>query len=221
MGAAVSYTLVIGNKNYSSWSMRAWLLMRLAEVDFAETVVPLYESGSRKAVEDLGGETGLVPVLIDDGIPIWDTLAITETLQEANPVIWPCDPDRRARARSYAGEVHSSLNPLRNAMPVNTRGRNRLPAIDDDVRADIARVCAIWATAGSYADGPWLFGQFCAADIMFAPVAARFQTYAIEPTPEASSYYQMLLAHPWVVEWFAAGQAEESVIPIFELPERG
>lgn len=216
----MGYTLVIGNKNYSSWSMRAWLLLRLADVDFSETIVPLYESKSRKAVEDLGGETGLVPVLINNDFPIWDTLAITETLYEVNPVIWPRDPNRRARARSYAGEVHSSLNSLRNAMPVNTRARNRLPMIDENVQADIDRVFAIWAGAGCYAEGPWLFGQFCAADIMFAPVAARFQTYAIDPTPEALPYYQMLLAHPWVVEWFAAGEAEEGVIPIFELPER-
>ena len=216
----MDYTLVIGNKNYSSWSMRAWLLMRLAEVDFAEVVVPLYEDGSRAAVQELGGETGLVPVLVANGTPIWDTLAITETLYEESPTIWPSDPVRRARARSYSGEVHSGLNPLRNAMPVNTRARNRQPVIDDDVRADIARVFAIWATVGTYTDGPWLFGPFCAADVMFAPVAARFRTYAIEPTSEAAAYYRMLLSHPWVVEWFAAGEAESRVISMFELPTR-
>jgi glutathione S-transferase len=200
--------------------MRAWLLMRLAGVAFDETVVSLYETGSRAAVQNLGGETGLVPVLIADENPVWDTLAITETLHEAKPHIWPSDPARRSRARSYAGEVHSSLNALRDAMPVNTRGRNRQPVIDDAVRADIARVCTIWATAGRYAEGPWLFGRFCAADIMFAPVAARFQTYAIQPAPEASRYYQALLSHPWVAEWFALGEAEAGTIPMFELPAR-
>jgi glutathione S-transferase len=101
-------------------------------------------------------------------------------------------------------------------MPVNTRGRNRLPVIDDAVQADIDRVCAIWSTA---ADG-WLFGDFCAADVMFAPVAARFQTYAITPSRAAMPYYGALLAHPLVAEWFALGAAEPDVIAIFELPAR-
>lgn len=214
------YTLVIGNKNYSSWSMRAWLLMRLAGAPFEEKTVLLYRQGSRAEVEALGGETGLVPVLIEGATAIWDTLAITETLAEAYPHLWPADPARRARARSYAGEVHSSLNALRNAMPVNARGRHRLAVIDAEVQVDIDRVCAIWSAAGHYPEGPWLFGDFCAADIMFAPVAARFQTYAITPTPAASSYYQTLLAHPLVAEWFALGAAEPDVIPIFELPAR-
>lgn len=214
------YKLIIGNINYSSWSMRAWLLMRLAGVPFEEIVVPLYGDDSREAVRKLGGQSGLVPVLIDGSTPIWDTLAITETLYEAYPQIWPSDPRRRMRARSYSGEVHSSLNPLRDAMPVNTRGRNRIPVIDDAVRADIARICAIWATAGEYLEGPWLFGNFCAADIMFAPVAARFQTYGIVPTPEALPYYRILLSHPLVSKWFEMGAAEPAILPMFELPDR-
>lgn len=178
----MAHTPVIGNRNYSSWSMRAWLLMRLAGMPFDGAVVPLYDAGSR-AVRKLGGQTGLVPVLIADAHPIWDTLATTETPHEASPPIWPSDPARRARARSHAGEVHSSLGALRDAMPVDARGRNRQPVIDDDVRADIARVCTIWATAGRYPEGPWLFGAFCAAGIMFAPVAARFHTCAVDATP--------------------------------------
>lgn len=216
----MGYRLVIGNKNYSSWSMRAWLLMRLAGISFEEIVIPLYRDGSQIAVKELGGETGLVPVLLTDATPIWDTLAITETLHEKCTGIWPADPMRRARARSYAGEVHSSLNSLRNAMPVNTRGRNRQAAIDEAVQADIERVCAIWSTSGRYPEGPWLFGEFCAADIMFAPVASRFQTYAITPSPVALPYYEMLLTHPLVAEWFSLGMAETDTIPMFELPER-
>ncbi len=214
----VRTTLVIGNKNYSSWSMRAWMLMRFTGEPFEEVLVPLYREGSRERVIALGGETGLVPVLIDGGTPIWDTLAITETLHERHPTIWPADPARRARARSYAGEVHSSLNPLREAMPCNTRGRNRQAAITDAVRADIARVEAIWATAGRYSEGPWLFEAFCAADILFAPVAARFQTYGVTPAPAAMPYYQALLDHPLVREWFAMGEVETDVIEMFELP---
>ncbi|EIZ79295.1 glutathione S-transferase [Novosphingobium sp. Rr 2-17] len=213
-------TLIIGNKNYSSWSMRAWLLLRLAKMPFEEIVIPLYRENSQDAVRNLGGETGLVPVLLADGHPIWDTLAITETLFEQYSQIWPADPTRRARARSYAGEVHSSLNPLRNAMPVNTRGRNRRAQMDAAVRADIGRVCKIWATAGRHPEGPWLFGEFCAADIMFAPVAARFQTYVVTVTPDALPYYQMLLDHPLVAEWLALGAAETDTIPMFELPDQ-
>ncbi len=214
------YTLIIGDRNYSSWSMRAWLLMRFVDAAFEEVVVPLYRAGSRAAVRALGGETGLVPVLVDDGTPIWDTLAITETLYERFPAIWPADPGRRARARALAGEVHSSLDALRAAMPVNTRGRNRQALVDAAVRADIARVEAVWATAGRCAEGPWLLGAFGAVDIFFAPVAARFRTYGVTPAAPALAYHERLLSHPLVVEWCALGAAEAGTIAMFELPQR-
>lgn len=214
------YRLIIGNKNYSSWSMRAWMLMHFIGLPFEEEVIPLYREGSRDQLRTLGSETGLVPLLIDGETAIWDTLAITETLFERHPAIWPADPARRARARSYCGEVHSGLNALRNAMPVNTRGRHRQAVIDPPVQDDIDRVCAIWSTAARYPEGPWLFGDFCAADIMFAPVAARFQTYDVEPSATAAPYYRALLTHPLVTQWFALGIAEPDMIPIFELPER-
>lgn len=216
----MAYTLVIGNKNYSSWSMRAWLLMRLAGAPFEQIIIPLYRDGAQKAVKELGGETGLVPVLLADATPVWDTLAITETLYETYPRIWPADPVRRARARSYAGEVHSSLNFLRDAMPVNLCGQNRQALIDKAVQADIERVYAIWSTSGRFPEGPWLFGEFCAADIMFVPVAARFQTYAVSPSEKARPYYEMLLAHPLVMEWISQATTETDIIPMFELPER-
>ncbi len=215
----MGYKLVIGNKNYSSWSMRAWLLLRFLDEPFEEISVLLYRDGSRAEVKDLGGETGLVPVLIDGSIPIWDTLAIAETLFETYPQVWPSNPALRARARSYSGEVHSSLNALRDAMPVNTRGRHRLARLDDAVQAEIARVCAIWSRAGEHPGGPWLFGAFCAADIMFAPLATRFQTYGVCVAQEASSYYDQLLGHTLVQEWLALGAAEADVIPVLELPE--
>lgn len=213
------YTLVIGNRNYSSWSMRAWLLLRFLDLDFAEIGIALYRAEARAEVQALGGETGLVPVLIDGETAIWDTLAITETLFETHRQVWPADPHLRARARSYCGEVHSGFNALREAMPVNTRARNRRARITPAVEADIARACAIWSGAGRYAGEPWLFGPFCAADIMFAPVAARFRTYGVDVPAAAQPYYQALLAHPLVAEWCALGADEEAVIPIFELPE--
>src|SRR5215469_13566202 len=117
--------LVIGNKNYSSWSMRAWLFLKHIDAEFEEIPISVYVRGAREEVQDRGGETGLVPVLIVDGFPIWDTFAIAEFLHESFGRIWPSDVRQRARARSYAGEVHSGLSALRNAMPVNCRGRAR------------------------------------------------------------------------------------------------
>lgn len=210
--------LVIGNKNYSSWSMRAWLMLRLVEAPFEEITVPLYRPGSRETVKRLGGQTGLVPVLLADGNPIWDTLAIAEYLYEQYPSLWPRDRFARARARSYSGEVHSSLNALRDAMPINTRGRRRLANRTPTVEQDIARVVSIWDTSGADPDGPWLFGEFCAADVMFAPVASRFQTYGVSLTGQADGYLKQLLAQPRVLEWFRLGQAEPDIIEQFELP---
>jgi glutathione S-transferase len=212
------FKLVIGSKNYSSWSMRAWLLLQFVGARFEQISVDLYQPNSRELVRGLGGQTGLVPVLIDGELAVWDTLAIAETLYEEYPQIWPQDYARRARARSYSGEVHSGFNALREAMPVNVRGRNRLARRTAAVDADIARVCEIWGTAGHYSEGSWLFGSFCAADIMFAPVAARFQTYDVTPIAAAAGYFELLLTHPLIVEWFALGHDEPQVIERFELP---
>src|SRR5690242_2367534 len=118
-------TLVLGQKNYSSWSMRAWLLLKTLGVPFDEVTVPLYSPEARDSVRALGGQPGLVPVLIDRGVAIWDTLAIFEHLYESHPAVWPVDRFDRARARSLSGEIHSSFSALRAAMPVNTRARNR------------------------------------------------------------------------------------------------
>jgi glutathione S-transferase len=208
--------LVIGNKNYSSWSMRAWMLLRFAELPFTEINVQLYTQDSRERVRALGGETGLVPVLLVDGHAIWDTLAIAEYLHEQCPRIWPADPFARTRARSYAGEVHSGLNAVRTAMPCNTRARDRIADRSAEVEAEIARVSEIWSRAA----GEWLFGDFCAADIIFAPVAARFRTYGVVLDGAAHAYWQRLLAHPLAGEWFALGEVEPIVIDMFELPRR-
>ena len=209
--------LIIGNKNYSSWSMRAWMLLRFADIPFTEVNIDLYEAESRQRVIDLGGETGLVPVLVADGHPLWDTLAITEFLYEQCPRIWPSDRFDRARARAYAGEVHSGFNAVRAAMPCNTRARDRVAAVTAEVEAEIARVADIWSRKG----GGWLFGDFCAADIMFAPVAARFRTFDVRlQAPAAVEYWHRLLTHPLATEWFALGEAEPMVIDQFELPSR-
>jgi glutathione S-transferase len=200
--------------------MRAWLLLRFVNASFEEISVSLYKPRSREKVMNLGGQTGLVPVLEADGYPIWDTLAITEFLFEQYPSVWPDERFARARARSYSGEVHSSLNALRNAMPVNTRGRRRLAVRTDAVEQDIARVAEIWASSGTYRDGPWLLGAFCAADIIFAPVASRFQTYGVSLSGQAERYLNQLLSHPLVAEWLDLGQREPEVIEQFELLQK-
>jgi len=212
----MTYTLVLGQKNYSSWSMRAWLLMRWLGLDFEVVTVPLYTEQSRAAVQALGGETGMVPVLKAGELVIWDTLAIFEHLHEAHGGVWPAEAALRARARSLAGEVHSGLNALRAAMPVNTRARGRQATLTPEVQADIARVTEIWTTyPGRH--GPWLLGEFGAADIIFAPVATRFQTYGVALGRRAASYQAQLLAHPLVAEWLALGAAETRVIPVLEV----
>src|SRR5277367_4215314 len=166
--------------------MRAWLLLKALDVSFDELTVPLYQPRSRETVRALGGQTGLVPVLLDGDTAIWDTMAIFEHLHENHPVVWPIKRSDRARARSISGEIHSGFHALRSAMPVNTRARNRLARLSADVITDIERVKAIWnARAGG---SPWLFGAFGGADMMFAPIATRFQTYGVQLEGEAGEY---------------------------------
>lgn len=217
---ASRYTLVIGNRNYSSWSLRGWLLLKLTGAPFAIRQASIYRPESRDRMREMGGETGLVPLLIVDGVPVWDTWAILETLAEAHPHLWPREPLRRARARSYCGEVHGGLDAVRQAMPTNVRGRDRSwtssPAAEDEIR----RVTEIWSRAGG-ADGPWLFGgDFCAADALFVPVACRFRTYGVALNGAAAIYMSNLLDHPWTREWCAAAAAETETIAMFELPAR-
>jgi glutathione S-transferase len=209
------YVLILGPKNYSSWSMRAWLLMKMLDLPFEVVTVQLYRQDSRDKVRSLGGETGLVPVLKDGDTAIWDTLAIFERLYESHPAVWPAARDDRARARSLSGEIHSGFNALRAAMPVNTRARGRVAVRSPEVEADIARVAKIWtAQAGG---SPWLFGDFSAADIMFAPIATRFQTYGVDLEESAKAYMHRLLGHPLVVEWLRLGREEAEIIPALEI----
>jgi glutathione S-transferase len=208
-------TLVLGQKNYSSWSMRAWLLLKTLGVPFTEVTIPLYRTESREAVRALGGQTGLVPVLIDRGMAIWDTMAIFEHLYESYPAVWPADRFDRARARSLSGEIHSSFNALRSAMPVNTRARGRHAKRTTEVTADIERAVQIWE--GYQGGTPWLFGSFSGADIMFAPIATRFQSYGVRLEGAAKTYMDRLLDHPLVAEWLRLGQQEVDVIEVLEV----
>jgi glutathione S-transferase len=154
-------------------------------------------------------------VLVDGDVAIWDTLAIFEHLHESYPAVWPADKADRARARSICCEIHSAFHALRSAMPCNTRARGRTAIRTAGVTADIDRVVEIWNLYGERS--PWLFGEFGAADIMFAPVATRFQTYGVDPEGVARDYMVRLLAHPLVAEWLRLGELETDTIAILEV----
>ena len=214
-------TLIIGNKNYSSWSLRAWLLLREADIEFHEHRVTLDVADTKAQIAEFT-EAGRVPVLILDGTTVWDSLAIAETVAEHFPEkqLWPADPVARAHARCISAEMHSGFEALRNCMPMNCRAMGRKVALPDSVAADIDRVFAIWADCHKRysADGDWLFGKFSIADAMFAPVVLRFRTYGINLPESAAAYGRRLLESPAMQEWLAAAEIE---IEVIENDEKG
>lgn len=189
-----SYTLVIGNKNYSSWSMRPWLLLRHFEIPFAEQVIPLFEPGYAAAIRAFS-PSGKVPLLIHGDLRIWDSLAICEYLAERHPVLWPQDAAARAMARSVSAEMHAGFMALRSHFQCNIRRRTpRVPA--PEVQADIDRITQLWTDCRSQFGqaGPFLFGAFSVADAMYAPVCFRFQTYGVHLSGAAGVYLATMLA---------------------------
>jgi glutathione S-transferase len=205
--------LVIGNKNYSSWSMRPWLALRASNIAFEEVFIPLYTDNKADKERILSfARSGKVPALVDEDVTVWDSLAIIEYVAERFPQakLWPEDRAMRAHARSISAEMHSGFMPLRNACPMNLHRPVRAVALSDDARANIARIEEIWADCRKrYGDrGPFLFGAFSGADAMYAPVVYRFRTFAIDLRPEAKAYMDMMLALPAVEEWTKAGLAE-------------
>jgi len=216
----MSLTLVIGNKNYSSWSMRPWVALKACNIAFDEVFVPLYtDAADKQRILDVT-PSGKVPALVDGEITVWDSLAIIEYAAERFPEagLWPEDRAARAHARSVSAEMHSGFMPLRNECGMNLHRPVKAKALSDDARANIARIDAIWSscTARYGAEGPYLFGAFGAADAMFAPVVHRFLTYAIEVTPEARAYMDTMQALPAFRQWTDEGLAETIVIPRFE-----
>jgi glutathione S-transferase len=212
-------TLVIGNKNYSSWSLRPWLVLKQAGIPFAERYIPLYVGDWREQLLKYS-PSGKVPVLRHGTTGIWDSLAICEYLAEHFPEkqLWPADPAVRAEARSVSAEMHSGFPALRQNMFMNIRRRMPTRGRTPEVAADIARITAIWnGCRQRYGnDGPFLFGRFSIADAMYAPVALRFQTYAVPLDGAAGEYMRTLLALPALQEWVAAAHAEKDNIPHYE-----
>jgi len=204
-------TLVIGNKNYSSWSMRPWVLLRALGIDFDELQLK-FESDAWRQNIARWSPSGLVPVLWLDGEPVWDTLAIVEASAERWPdkPVWPRDARARAVARSICAEMHAGFRALRGAMPMNLRASYPGKGMSPEVQQDIDRIVANWTMCRERfgQGGELLFGGFTAADAYYAPVATRFVTYAVELPPVAKRYVDAVLALPAVQEWSAAGRAE-------------
>jgi glutathione S-transferase len=212
--------LVIGNKNYSSWSMRPWLALRANHIAFDEVFIPLY-TGDDDKKRILGfTHSGKVPALIDGDVTIWDSLAIIEYLAEGFPEarLWPEDRARRAHARSISAEMHSGFVALRTECGMNLHRPVGAITLSADAHANIARIQQIWIECreryGKF--GPFLFGAFGGADAMFAPVVHRFRTYAIAVEPEAQDYMNTVMSLPAFQEWTTAGLAETLVIERFE-----
>ena len=214
--------LIIGNKAYSSWSMRGWLACRLSGLDFEEVVVPLYDAEweTRRVAGELAPSAGKVPILWDGDTVVWDSLAIIEHLADktSRDRFWPVDAGARGAARSMAAEMHSSFAALRRTLPMNVR--RTVPAADHpaEVIADVTRIVSLWADARARrgAGGDFLFGDYGAVDIMFAPVVTRFLTYAIPLPRFAEQYCGAVLRHPAVRAWIEAAQDEPWVLAQYE-----
>ncbi|KIZ34599.1 MULTISPECIES: glutathione S-transferase family protein [Rhodopseudomonas] len=216
----MALTLVIGNKNYSSWSMRPWLALRASNIAFEELVIPLY-TGDADKQRILGfSQAGKVPVLIDGDVTVWDSLAIIEYLAERFPKarLWPDDYAARAHARSISAEMHSGFAALRNECGMNLHRPVGAKKLSPAALADIARIEQIWTECRQRygRTGPYLFGGFSGADAMYAPVVHRFTTYAIDVGFEAASYMEVMTALPAFQEWTGAALAETLVIEKFE-----
>ncbi len=218
----MSMKLIIGNKAYSSWSLRGWLAVKQSGLHFDELVVPLYEDGwdERKREADLAPSSGKVPILWDGETVVWDSLAITDWLADkvGRDRYWPKDDVARGMARSMAAEMHTSYISLRRECPMNIRRTLTDVKVSEDTRADAIRILQTWAEARSRfgREGPYLFGTFTAADIMFAPVVSRFVTYGFTLPGFAQSYVEAMMAHPWMLEWYAAANEETWTIKRFE-----
>ncbi|MCK5167942.1 MAG: glutathione S-transferase family protein [Rhodospirillaceae bacterium] len=217
--------LVIGNKNYSSWSLRPWLAMRVGGIDFDEKLIEFGDFGPewQTAISEFS-PTKKVPLLIDGDIKVWESLAILEYLADKWPEknLWPTDIAARTMARSVSAEMHAGFGNLRTYMPMNIRASH--PGVNLDkqgVMDDVNRVCAIWNEArekfGNAGNGDFLFGHFTNADAMFAPIVSRLTTHAVQVDPVSRSYMDAILAIPAMIEWSDAGRAEKAVVSMDEV----
>ena len=213
------YTLVIGNKNYSSWSLRGWLLLKQFNISFKEVRLPLYSETFSEKIKEYS-PSGLVPILVTGDQSIWDSLAICEYIAEQHPELncWPKDVRTRAIARSASNEMHSGFFQVRNNLPMNCRRSRAIDTLTPELDKEITRVSEIWRSCReAYADaGDFLFGKFSIADVMYAPVVLRFRSYLIEVGSIETEYMQSMLSLASLQEWIDGALAEEEVIELYE-----
>ncbi len=216
--------LIIGNKAYSSWSLRGWLACKQSGLVFEEVVVPLYDAewDKRRQGDEFAPSQGKVPILWDGDAVVWDSLAIIDYLADkvGRDRFWPVDEAARAMARSMAAEMHSSFPNLRRKHSMNIRQTFPQTKPDDDVLVELRRIMELWAQARARfgGTGPFLFGDFGAVDMMFAPVVTRIVTYRLPIARFAPAYMDSVLQHPFMQEWIAGAQEEEWVIQQYEPP---
>lgn len=212
-------TLVIGNKNYSSWSLRAWLVLKQAEIPFQEIRISLYKTDSHIPLRQYS-PSGKVPVLIDGDLTVWDSLAICEYLADKFPEkqLWPSGQAARTVARSVVAEMHAGFSALRQHMPMNIRRRCPDEGLTPESLQDIKRINTLWndCRARFGRAGEFLFGSFCIADAMYAPVALRFITYEVKLDDVSAAYVNAITALPAVRQWIVDAHAETEIIPSFE-----
>lgn len=217
--------LYIGNKNYSSWSLRPWLLMTALNIGFKETVIPLDQPDTKSQILEVSG-AGQVPILVDGKTTVWESLAIMEYLAERFEEIniWPKDARARAHARSISAEMHAGFQPLRARCPMNLGKRFNAMARGRDVDANANRICELWSTArstfASKDDGPFLYGSFGAADAMYAPIVTRLDTYAFPVGSAARIYMDAVLGHPAYQAWLTEALKEPWVLEHDEVDEQ-
>lgn len=210
----MAYNLIIGSKNYSSWSLRPWLALRVAGIPFTEELILLGQDDTVARIL-VHSPAGKVPILKTPDAVIWDSLAIIEEIASRHPEagLWPIDPAARALARSISAEMHSGFLPLRRQLAMHLQRDVKPREIDAEAEANITRIIDIWrdARARFGAGGPFLFGAFTAADAMYAPVVWRFHTYAVEVPPEIRTYMDAMMALPAMQDWLAAAVREPRV----------
>ncbi len=215
-GAVLALKLVIGNQNYSSWSMRPWIAMKVLGIPFDAEVISLNAPDFKSRVSKLSG-TGKVPVLVDGEVKVWESLAILDYSAEKFPAakFWPTDPLARAHARVIAAEMHAGFLPLRRACPMNFWRPVKKLELVPEAAANVARIDAMWTDCRTrfVGNGPFLFGAFGAADAMYAPVVSRFHTYAVDVGATARAYMAAVMALPAWAEWHAAAVKEPWVLP--------
>ena len=214
--------IIIGNRAYSSWSMRGWLAVKHSGEEFEEFVVPLFDDEweQRREGNEFAPSLGKVPILWDGDCVVWDSLAIIEFLADRHgrDRFWPEDESARGLARSMAAEMHSGFSNLRRDLPMNVRKSYPPREISDEVRTEIDRIMQLWAQARARfgGTGDFLFGEWCAVDIMFAPVVTRFITYGVPVPPFAALYMKAVLSHPDVDDWLDKAQDEPWIIEQYE-----